>query len=256
MRRADRIKHRLSPATWPTEEAAAAALLFQPIDVGPVRLAQRTWVPAMVPWRATEGGEVTEALLAWYGRFAQGRPGAIVVEATGIRDIPSGPLLRIGDDRFLPGLRRLVEVVKENSGGQTKLFIQLIDFLAVKRRPAPDKFFARFLRIEDHHRAGLAKVLEDPAWLSAEAQDVRSTLARLDDSALDAILTRREQEDLRFGYRERVDGSSPAAYSRPAHRAAGVVCCRCGSGGAGRVRRGRASFRPRVHDGVLSFDDQ
>ena len=36
-------------------------------------------------------------------------PGVLVVEATGIRDVPSGPLLRIGDDRFVPGLRRLVE---------------------------------------------------------------------------------------------------------------------------------------------------
>ena len=34
-----------------------------------------------------------------------GQPGVIVVEATGVRDIPSGPLLRIGDDRFIPGLR-------------------------------------------------------------------------------------------------------------------------------------------------------
>ena len=39
-------------------------------------------------------------------RFAEGRPGVIVVEATGIRDIPSGPLLRIGHDRYIPGLRQ------------------------------------------------------------------------------------------------------------------------------------------------------
>jgi 2,4-dienoyl-CoA reductase-like NADH-dependent reductase (Old Yellow Enzyme family) len=58
----------------------------------------------MVPWRATEDGFVTRENLEWYGRFAAGRPGAIVVEATGIRDVPSGPLLRIGHDRFLPGL--------------------------------------------------------------------------------------------------------------------------------------------------------
>ena len=61
----------------------------------------------MVPWRATEDGHVTPDVLDWYARFAAGRPGAIVVEATGIRDIPSGPLLRIGHDRFVPGLREL-----------------------------------------------------------------------------------------------------------------------------------------------------
>ena len=65
-------------------------------------LESRTWVPAMVPWRATEEGFVTQNILDWYGRFAEGRPGAIVVEATGVRDIPSGPLLRIGHDRFIP----------------------------------------------------------------------------------------------------------------------------------------------------------
>ena len=62
----------------------------------------------MVPWRATEDGFVSDAVVAWYERLARGRPGAIVVEATGIRDVPSGPLLRIGDDRYIEGLRRLV----------------------------------------------------------------------------------------------------------------------------------------------------
>ena len=65
-------------------------------------LTARTWVPAMVPWRATEDGFVTRNVLDWYGRFARGGPAPIVVEATGISD-SSGPLLRIGDDRFLPG---------------------------------------------------------------------------------------------------------------------------------------------------------
>ena len=93
----------------------------------------------MVPWRATEDGFVTQQNLDWYRRFAEGRPGVLVVEATGVRDIPSGPLLRIGDDRFIPGLRKLVETVKEASRGETLLFIQIIDFLAVKRRPAHTK---------------------------------------------------------------------------------------------------------------------
>ncbi len=74
---------------------------------GPLALRTRTWVPAMVPWRASEEGFVTPQVRDWYGRFAGGRPGALVVEATGIRDVPSGPLLRIGHERFVPGLREL-----------------------------------------------------------------------------------------------------------------------------------------------------
>ena len=202
--RAHRIRHKLPATVWPSEAAASGALLFQPIDVGPMRLAQRTWVPAMVPWRATETGEVTDALLAWYGRLARGRPGALVVEATGIRDIPSGPLLRIGDDRFLEGLRRLVDVVREQSNGETKLLIQLIDFLAVKRRPDPTKFFERFLTLALRHRVQLAQVLDDDGWASADEADVRGAIAALDDGQLARVLSKREQEDLRFGYRERV----------------------------------------------------
>src|ERR1043166_4096761 len=128
------IKHQIPETRWPSADQAARSLLFQPVRIGPMTLESRTWVPAMVPWRATEDGFVTEANLDWYRRFAEGRPAALVVEATGVRDIPSGPLLRIGHDRFLPGLQKLVETVRAASDGQTKLFIQIIDFLTVKRR--------------------------------------------------------------------------------------------------------------------------
>ena len=111
----------------------------------------------MVPWRATEDGFVTDEVLEWYERFARGKPGAIVVEATGIRDIPSGPLLRIGHDRFIPGLKELVSTVKSASEGETKIFVQCIDFLMMKRRPDPTKFFQRFLHITEEHRKKLGE---------------------------------------------------------------------------------------------------
>src|SRR5215510_2346726 len=149
------IRHRIPETTWPQEREASQSLLFSPIAIGPVTLESRTWVPAMVPWRATEDGFVTRDNLDWYGRFAAGRPGAIVVEATGVRDIPSGPLLRIGHDRFLPGLRDLVDTVRRASGGATRLYIQIIDFLAIKRRPEPEKYLRRFLVVTDAHRTAL-----------------------------------------------------------------------------------------------------
>ncbi|HMJ24562.1 MAG TPA: hypothetical protein VK475_01985, partial [Pyrinomonadaceae bacterium] len=86
------IKHSIPDTRWPSSAEAANSLLFQPIKIGPLELQNRTWVPAMVPWRATEDGFVTQDNLDWYRRFAEGQPGALVVEATGIRDIPSGPL--------------------------------------------------------------------------------------------------------------------------------------------------------------------
>jgi 2,4-dienoyl-CoA reductase-like NADH-dependent reductase (Old Yellow Enzyme family) len=192
----ERIKHPLLDTSWPSAEEAAGSLLFSPLKVGSLTLEERTWVPAMVPWRATEEGFVTEEILAWYERFARGRPGAIVVEATGIRDIPSGPLLRIGHDRFIPGLAELVETVRRASRGHTRLFIQLIDFLTIRRRPEPEKFFRRYLEITDRHRAALGGDLSD--------EEIRQHLLGLPDEKLEEILTPRELESLRKGYRERV----------------------------------------------------
>jgi hypothetical protein len=103
-----RVRHPLPPARWPTRDEALRARWFSPVRIGPSCVAaERTWVPAMVPWRATEDGHVTPEVVEWYARFAAGQPGVLVVEATGIRDVPSGPLLRIGSDRFIPGLRCL-----------------------------------------------------------------------------------------------------------------------------------------------------
>ncbi len=198
------IRHPLPPANWPTAEEAARSRWFQPVRIAGVTLAQRTWVPAMVPWRASDDGMVTDDVVDWYARFAAGRPGAIVVEATGIRDVPSGPLLRIGDDRFVPGLRRLVEAVRDASGGATRLFVQLIDFLAVKRRPSKEKYFGRHLELTARHRSALAAATADDSWLVAPEPQLRDFLARADLSLLESLLDARELEAYRFGYRERV----------------------------------------------------
>jgi dimethylglycine catabolism A len=192
-----RIRYAASVGRAPSAAEAAASRLFSPVEIGPVTLAQRTWVPAMVPWRATEAGDVTDDVIDWYERFARGMPGAIVVEATGIRDVPSGPLLRIGHDRFLPGLRRLVDTVRRASHGRTRLLVQLIDFLAVRRRPEPKKFLERFLAVTDRHRAAL----KAPHLSDAE---VRARLVGMSDDELAGVLAADEWEALQFGYRERV----------------------------------------------------
>jgi len=191
----ERIQFEPKYGRIPTRAEAENSRLFSAVRTGPVTLEQRTWVPAMVPWRATEDGFVTDAVVEWYARFAKGQPGAIVVEATGIRDVPSGPLMRIGDDRFIPGLKRLADAVREASDGHTRLFIQLIDFLSIRRRPDPKKYFERFLAITDAHRAAL------PGLSDA---DIRATFAGMKRDEYATILDERELESLEFGYRERV----------------------------------------------------
>lgn len=210
------IKHAIPETRWPSAEEASGSLLFKPLQVGPLTLASRTWVPAMVPWRATEEGFVTQANLDWYRRFAAGQPAAIVVEATGVRDIPSGPLLRIGHDRFIPGLRKLVETVRGASGGNTRLFIQIIDFLAVKRRPEKAKYCEKFLRITDRHRKTLSELTNDRRWIDREEAELRAFLASGTEDMLERVLDERERESLWFGYRERVtDTDLPHIHKLP-----------------------------------------
>jgi dimethylglycine catabolism A len=193
----ERMSYSASYGRIPSQEEAAQSRLFSPVSIGPLTLRQRSWVPAMVPWRASEDGFVTDEVVAWYERFASGRPGAIVVEATGIRDIPSGPLLRIGHDRYVSGLRRIVEAVRKASQGETRLFIQLIDFLAIRRRPDPRKFLQQFLAITEAHRKALAADgLDD--------DEVRALLTTLSHDALARVLSPTELEALDYGYRERI----------------------------------------------------
>ena len=193
----ERIKYQTAVAQWPTAQEAAQSHLYSPLRTPNLCLHQRTWVPAMVPWRASDNGDVSQEVIDWYKRFAQGRPGAIVVEATGIRDIPSGPLLRISDDRYVAGLRRLTDAVREASGGQTRLLIQLIDFLTIRRRPQPEAFFQRFLEVTETHRQRLGMQHDDE-------EAVRQRFLSLSDAELERVLSTRELESLRQGYREHV----------------------------------------------------
>ena len=198
-------RHPLPPARWPTAEEAGRARWFSPLKLGRVTVAeQRTWVPAMVPWRATEDGFVTPEVLDWYARFAEGRPGVLVVEATGIRDVPSGPLLRIGHDRFIPGLRQLVELVRERSAGHTRLLIQVIDFVAVRRRPTAATFFGRYLDVGPNLRERLAAATRDTRWRTSPEPELRGYLTAAARPVIEATLTPRELESLDYGYRERV----------------------------------------------------
>lgn len=190
-------RHPLLEARWPGRLEAERARWFSPLVAGRLHLERRTWVPAMVPWRASEDGFVTEDVLDWYERFAKGRPGALVVEATGIRDVPSGPLLRIGHDRFTPGLTELVATVRRASAGHTRLFIQLIDFLSIRRRPDPKRYLTSFLELDDRHRRWLGdRATTDP--------ERRAVLCELSRAELEQVLSERELEALDRGARERV----------------------------------------------------
>ena len=91
-------------------------MLLSPIQIGPVRLKNRIIRSPM--WSRTSGveGEVTQQLLDMYEAAAKGGSAMIVVEAIGVdgRYVWPESQLRIDDAVFMPGLRRLVEVIHRN----------------------------------------------------------------------------------------------------------------------------------------------
>jgi 2,4-dienoyl-CoA reductase-like NADH-dependent reductase (Old Yellow Enzyme family) len=105
--------------------------LFEPLNIKGMTVPNRIMVPAMVTRLSGEDGYVNRDIIDRYVRYAQGRVGLIVVEAMAVHQAKSGPLLRISDDKFVPGLRDLVRRIHDTS--DSKVVPQIIHFLKVAK---------------------------------------------------------------------------------------------------------------------------
>ena len=86
--------------------------LFSPIKINNVELKNRVVLTAMHLGYTPEGG-VTNRLTEFYRVRARGGVGLIIVGGCRIDEYAgAGSMLRIDDDRFIPGLRTLVDAVK------------------------------------------------------------------------------------------------------------------------------------------------
>jgi len=88
--------------------------LFEPFNIGPLRVRNRIVMPPMVVGYAGPHGEVTEQLIAYYEARARGGVGLVIVEASYVS--PEGKLvegeLGVYDDSLVPGLARLADAIK------------------------------------------------------------------------------------------------------------------------------------------------
>jgi dimethylglycine catabolism A len=145
----------------------------------------RIWLPAMVTWRGTEDGFVTPAVHDIYVRYAMGGPGMIVLEATGIRDVASGPLLRLSHDRFIPGLKALIEEMRQ--AGDALVMPQIIDFLKIATRKPTRAFM----------EAQVGRGQLPASVLALSDAEFERDHAR--------HLTPRQQRDFLYGYRQTIE---------------------------------------------------
>ena len=106
-------------------------MLFTPINLNKLRLENRIVLTAMVTRLSGEDGFVNKDIRDRYLRFAMGEPGLIVMEAMGIHNFKSGPLLRISDDKYIAGLAELARDIHRSS--PSKIVTQIIHFLKISK---------------------------------------------------------------------------------------------------------------------------
>jgi 2,4-dienoyl-CoA reductase-like NADH-dependent reductase (Old Yellow Enzyme family) len=99
-------------------------ILLTPARIGPVEIKNRIVMPPMTTRTADDEGFITEDCIAYYLARVQGGTGLITVEMASPEKVGRHRRREIGiyDDRFIPGLRRLVDAIHR---GGAKASIQL-----------------------------------------------------------------------------------------------------------------------------------
>ena len=99
-------------------------ILLTPARIGPVEIKNRIVMPPMTTRTADDEGFVTEDCIAYYLARVQGGTGLITVEMASPEKAGRHRRREIGiyDDRFIPGLKRLVDAIHR---GGAKASIQL-----------------------------------------------------------------------------------------------------------------------------------
>ena len=86
--------------------------LFKPYNINDkLLLKNRLMMPPVVTRLAREDGNVTDELIDRYLLYARGGIGIVVTEAISVKKQKIGPLLRLSDDSFIPGLKELTDRV-------------------------------------------------------------------------------------------------------------------------------------------------
>jgi len=88
------------------------AKMFEPGRMGRLELKNRIVFPPMITRYMNEKGGISDRLIDYYAERARGGAGLIVIEASYPRSSGYPGRIYLNDDKFIPGLRRLVETVR------------------------------------------------------------------------------------------------------------------------------------------------
>lgn len=141
-----------------TFNVAKPMMLFEPFEFSGMRLKNRVVSVPVVSNLATEDGFVTDHLIERYRKIAEGGIGWIIIEDVVVLSRKSPYNLRIWDDQFVPGLKKLTEEV--HKVGNVKIGIQLGHFLKISMkgyRQTVEELTKEEIKqiIEDHLQAAI-----------------------------------------------------------------------------------------------------
>lgn len=104
--------------------------LFSPINISRMELKNRIVMAPAHEGLAALDGFVTPAYSDYYLRRAQGGTGMIVLGGVAINPRPF-PALRLSDDKFIPGLKEMVDRIHAET--ETKIAPQIYDWLKIAK---------------------------------------------------------------------------------------------------------------------------
>jgi len=166
--------------------ASRFSKIFEPSNIGQLKLRNRIVMPPMGTNYAEAGGAISQRMIDYYEARARGGTGLIIVEG-------SGPSVRcsisfwgspshqasLGDDKFIPGWRKLTDAVHKHN---TRIAVQMMhgtlenwNGKAVQVGPSPVMVPTRMMGILGVPPHGLTvdEIAERVEWFASAARRAR-----------------------------------------------------------------------------------
>lgn len=106
--------------------------LYEPFTINnKLKINNHIMMPPVVTRLATTEGEVTDALIDRYVLYGQGGAGIVVTEAVSVKKRKSGQLLRLSEDEFIPGMKKLTE--RFHGETDSRIAPQILHFLKISK---------------------------------------------------------------------------------------------------------------------------
>jgi 2,4-dienoyl-CoA reductase-like NADH-dependent reductase (Old Yellow Enzyme family)/thioredoxin reductase len=154
--------------------------IFEPTNIGQMRLKNRIVMPPMGTNYAEAGGAVSQRMLDYYEARARGGVGLIIVEGSAPSlQCTMYPPASLGDDKFIPGWQKLTDAAHKYNA---KIAIQIMhstlenwDGKVVQVGPSPVIVPARVMGIsgESPHELTVEEIAERVGWFASAARRAR-----------------------------------------------------------------------------------